>query len=147
MQNCSDRTDSISSVGDYPTLRFGAGPVKGHCPKVSTGPKIDQQVSRHCSENRTSENHQSIPMRGAEASTWLGRIRWIGSVRSRRNPPISVTDRLLYPEFVHLDERIRIVGLKARPVTQIGAGRVVGKTCAVLMKHLGIQLEADELEP
>jgi len=24
------------------------GPVKGHCPKVSTGPKIDQQVNRRC---------------------------------------------------------------------------------------------------
>jgi len=46
MQNSSDRIDSISSVGDYPTVRFGAGPVKGHCPEVSTGPKIDQQESR-----------------------------------------------------------------------------------------------------
>ena len=45
MQNSSDRTDSISSVGDYPTVRFDTGPVKGHCPKVSTGPKIRQQVS------------------------------------------------------------------------------------------------------
>jgi hypothetical protein len=45
MQNSTDRTGSIFSVGDYSTVRFGAGPVKGHCPKVSTGPKIDQQVT------------------------------------------------------------------------------------------------------
>ncbi len=45
MQNYSDRTDPISSVADYLTVRFGTEPVKCDCPKVSTGPKIDQQLT------------------------------------------------------------------------------------------------------
>jgi hypothetical protein len=59
----------------------------------------------------------------------------------------SVTDRLLNPELVHSDKRIRILSLKACPVTQISAGRVVGKAYVVLMLRTGIQLEPDEVEP
>jgi hypothetical protein len=57
-RNYSDRTDSISSVGNYPTLRFGTGPVKGYRPKVSTESKIDQEVTPRRAErfptNRTT---------------------------------------------------------------------------------------------
>jgi hypothetical protein len=55
--------------------------------------------------------------------------------------------RLLNPELVHCGKRIRIVCLKARPVAQVGTGRVVGKACTILMKHTGIQLEAEEVQP
>jgi hypothetical protein len=41
-------------------------------------------------------------------------------------------DRLLNPELVHSDKRIRIVGLKACPVAQIGAARIIGKARTVL---------------
>ena len=60
---------------------------------------------------------------------------------------ISATNRLLNPELVHSSKGIRIVCLKARPVAQIGAGRVVGETRAVLMEHARIQFEADEVQP
>jgi hypothetical protein len=33
MQNSSDRTDSMCPVGHCSTVRFGTGPVKGHCPE------------------------------------------------------------------------------------------------------------------
>jgi hypothetical protein len=83
-------------------------------------------------------------------------LRLVAPMRQRRYrlapaydilPTNSATGWLLYPEFVHSDECFRIVFLKAGPIAQIGACRVVGKACAVLMQHLGVQLEADEVEP
>jgi hypothetical protein len=34
--------------------------------------------------------------------------------------------RLLNPESVHSNKRIRIIGFKSAPISQIGGGRVVG---------------------
>jgi hypothetical protein len=59
-------------------------------------------------------------------SNRLDSLRTTAATRSLAN------DRLLNPELVHSDKRIRIVDLEACPVTQISAGRVIGKACAVL---------------
>ena len=59
---------------------------------------------------------------------------WRGRVDCRRqSPELSVADRLLNPESVHSNKRIRIVGFKARPIAQIRGGRVVGKASTVLI--------------
>jgi len=42
-----------------------------------------------------------------------------------------MTGRLLNPELVHSDERVRIVLLEERPIVQIGAGRVIGAAYVV----------------
>jgi hypothetical protein len=124
----------------YPTLRFGTGPVKGHCPKASAESKVDQLVTPRRVEGAARKSCRVSRYRSGQRGPLAnGRA-------SKSYPAISATDGLLYPELVHSDERIRIVSLKTRPVAQISAKRIVRKACAILMKHLGINLEADEMQ-
>src|SRR5271156_4352919 len=61
-------------------------------------------------------------------------------------PGISVADRFLNPESVHPGKRHRIIGLKAGPVAQIVAERVVCEARAVPPQDLRIQFETDEVK-
>ena len=58
-----------------------------------------------------------------------------------------IVDRFLNPKLVHSDKRIRTVSFKVRPIAQIGAGRVVGKTLPIPIEHRAITFESDKVEP
>src|ERR1041384_3850273 len=53
---------------------------------------------------------------------------------------------LVNPELVHPEERIGVFLLERIPVLDAGPGRVVWKPLPVAGRHVGIGIEADELQ-